>query len=203
MINVDKYKKILDSGLLLDHYYLLCNIRDGGEIPKSKRILGFINLLNKKGFIEDDKLTDLAMVLIDDSTTTTTTTDIVTETENKQVDFIEWVKDLHLRLQDKLVELTGNKQVRGKIGSVPYSFLPNPTDLGKVLSKVIVQYKLKDLGAIERCMFRHVERCNSKNHWFPIMGYYILKNNQSLLVTDLEDGDDDIDTGFKSLQKHV
>lgn len=204
MINVEKYKKILDSGLLLDHYNLLCSINEGLEVPKSKRITGFLNLLNKKGYIEDDKLTDLALLLIEpwDSNTTTHTTTI--QPEGKEVDFAKWVKELHTKIQDKLVEYTGNKQIRDKIGSVSYSFLPNPTDLGKVLSKVIVLYKLKDLDAIERCIFKFIDRKNKENKWFPILGYYITKDHKSQLVTDLENMDDgDEEEGYKSIQKHV
>jgi hypothetical protein len=64
MINDEKYKEILDNGLILDHYQILCNIRDGIQLVDNKRIQGFVNLLVKKGYIEDNKITDKAIELL-------------------------------------------------------------------------------------------------------------------------------------------
>src|SRR6476661_2122502 len=109
MINIEKYREVLDSGLLLDHYFVLCTIKSGGVLDSNKRIQGFLNLLAKKGFIQDDNLTDKALDLISDC-------DIIFDEESKnKVDFSQFVEELHKKLQDKLVELTGKRQVTAKV----------------------------------------------------------------------------------------
>lgn len=64
MIGEAKYKEILDSGLILDHYFLLCQIKTGQKLVASRRILGFTNLLTKKGYLDDGKLTQKALDFI-------------------------------------------------------------------------------------------------------------------------------------------
>ncbi len=197
MIDIGKYTKVLGAGLLLDHYSVLCSIRDGIALPKSKRIDGFINLLCKKGYIDEGALTDLAYNLIEDdvimkvqkaepvSTTTTTTL------EPKEFDFNIWVLRLHEKIVQKIVEKTGKRQVRGKIQGATYSFLPNATDLGKVLVRAINAYKLSDFDKIERCILRYVDRKVKEDTWFPILQYYIMKKDMSAMVTDMENIEDD------------
>jgi hypothetical protein len=199
MINVNKYTDVLDSGLLLDHYFLLLSMRDGLEIAKSRRIKGFMNLLTKKGYIIDGVLTDDALLLLEDQSITLSTT------QQPVTEFANWVMSLYRKCQDKLTQLTGNKQVRGKIERKGYSFLPNSADLGKVLQKVIFLYKLKDLQAIEDCIISHIEKCHDAKHWFPVIGYYIMKNGKSDLVTDLENKDDGSEekSNGKNLQKFI
>jgi hypothetical protein len=206
MIDIQQYEKILNSGLLLDHYLVLCNIRDGREQPKSKRIQGFINLLSKKGYLEDGtltlkgaELTDLRTLEITKTSSTTTTTTTVQEessfVEETQLDFAEWVKVLHKKCQSKIHALRGTKQIRDKIQGKSYSFLPNSTDLMKVLYRVITIYKLQDFDAIERCILGYIEKCHRANNWFPILQYYIMKDKFSKLVTDLEDDNGDKEDG--------
>ena len=69
------------------------------------------------------------------------------EKEREEVDFGMWVRDLYTECQDRLVKHVGQKQIRGKINKNDkkgYPFLPNETDLGKALYKVIKLYKIKD-----------------------------------------------------------
>lgn len=204
MIDTTQYQRLLDSGLLLDHYLLLITIRDGGEIISNKRVQGFLNLLNKKGYIEDGLLTDSALLLIEgatlklDITTTTTTT-----TSKDGFNFDAWVLGVHKACQERIKELTGKIQVRDKIKGKSYPFLCNSIDMNKVLRKIMLLYKLKDCPAIEKCIFHHIDKCNRENHWFPMMKYYIFKDNASDLVTDLENQDDVEQTGSKSTQKFV
>lgn len=178
MIPDEKYKSLLESGLILDHYFLLCNIKNNIKPVDSKRIQGFINLLTKKGYLQDDKLTEKGLELIDTCKTSA----------GEKFDFAEWVINVHKKLQDRLVELTGKKQVmaRFKGTSRDYSFLYGVRDLSLKLQRVISLYKLKDYEKIERTLIRHVERCHESNHWFPLVHYYILKDNVSALVTDME-----------------
>jgi len=209
MIETGKYKIILDEGLLLDHYVLLCNIRDGAELLKSKRIQGFINLMCKKGYIEDGILTDKAMRLLEgegnplpvvlDRKPVEALADALSRDKDlvkpsNKFDYASWVIQLHKKCEDKLVEKTGKRQVRDKIDGKAYSFLPNSTDLGKVILRVVQVYKLRDFDKIEKTILRYIERCAKANKWFPILGYYILKNAMSPMVTDM-DSDEEEATG--------
>lgn len=212
MIDLKKYKKILDSGLLLDHYLVLCQIRDGAEILKNRRTQGFINLLNKKGYIDEGTLTDVANDLISDSPTIVTSVSTTTTIESSgtlrdyvdsQFDYGGWVVNLHKKCQNKLVELTGKSQVRDKIDRKTYPFLPNATDLGKVLYRAIVAYKLTDMDKIEKCILSYIDKCHRARNWFPILGYYVMKMGVSQMVTDMESIDDDDKGDGKSLQKFV
>jgi len=198
MINIEKYREVLDSGLLLDHYFVLCTIKSGGVLDSNKRIQGFLNLLAKKGFIQDDNLTDKALDLISDC-------DIIFDEESKnKVDFSQFVEELHKKLQDKLVELTGKRQVTAKVKGTGrgYPFLPNVTDLGKTLVKTLSAYKIHDYEKVERTLLKYVDACAEGNEWFPILRYYIMKDGNSQMVTDL-DNEEEVSNTTTSIQKFV
>lgn len=213
MITRENHKKLLDSGLNLDHYLVLSNIHNNLECANSKRISGFINLLTKKGYISEGSLTEKGLSLIRDFdkdltfTTSTTTTTTVTPIGGNKLFLVNnlatWVNSVHLKCQDKLMELTGKKQIRAGIDRKFYSFLPNSIDLGRVLAKVITTYKLNDLDKIEKTLLKYIEKCNSSNNWFPLMQYFIFKNGTSALVTMMEEDEDDVSTGKDSQQKFV
>lgn len=190
MIETGKYQRILDEGLLLDHYVVLCALRDGKELPKSKRVQGFLNLLHKKGYIDEGVLTDKGTLLIsaDASPIILPAPVKVEKVKEGEFDYADWVIQLHRKLQAKLIEKTGKRQVRDKINGVgaPYAFLPNPTDLGNQLLKVINTYKLRDFDKIEQCLLKYTEDRARAKSWFPVLYYYILKDKASRLVTDLE-----------------
>lgn len=198
MINEEKYNEILDSGLNLDHYILLCNIKKGDTLLKNKRIQGFINLMEKKEYLQEGVLTEKGLSLLEEFEMQVGSP----STGGGVDDFGVWVQGLHKRCQEKLLELTGSKQVRDKIDKKSYPFLPNVVDLGKVLYKVIIVYKVKDYDRIERCIMSYIEKCADSKNWFPILQYYIMKNNKSNLVTDCESIDDEPQQS-KSSQKFV
>lgn len=191
MIDIGKYKRILDEGLLLDHYSVLCSIRDGVELPKSKRIRGFINLLHKKGYMDEGALTDLAISLIEGDTIIVEKTTSTTTTTTETFDFSLWVLKLHEKLVQKIFDKTGKRQVRDKVNGTSYSFLPNTTDLGKVLIRAINSYKLTDYEMIEKCLLSYVDRKIKEGGWFPILQYYIMKKDSSPMVTDMENIEDE------------
>lgn len=209
MINIAKYENILNQGLLLDHYFTLCTIRDGGQLPKSKRVQGFINLLHKKKYLSEGSLTDIAKTLIDNEAVVTTTTSIVPNTTKGLLktsiptqDYLDWANKLHGKLQDKLFEKTGKRQARGTVQGTSYSFLPNATDFSKVLLKVIVLHKIKNFDKVEKCLMRFVEKRIEENYFFPLVGYYIMKNNMSTMITDMEsmeENDKDISSSDSSI----
>jgi hypothetical protein len=191
MIGVEKYKVILDQGLLLDHYLLLSNLKEGKEMVQSKRVQGFINLMHKKGYIDEGILTQKALDLLDGEVVPLVRAAPVRTTAIAKFDYADWVISLHAKCEAKLLEITGKRQARGRIDGKTYPFLPNSTDLGKVLLRAINHYKLKDFDAIERVVLRYVEKCARAERWFPILGYYIMKGGNStasmtsMMVTDL------------------
>lgn len=111
--------------------------------------------------------------------------------------------ELHKKLQDKLVTLTGKKQV--KVGG-KFNFLPNSMDLKEKLEKVIKKYKLTDWNRIELLLLQYIELCNTKKFdTVQLMFYYILREKpdvSSNLATDYE-GFIEKETGFKSNQKFI
>lgn len=195
---MEKYQNLLNQGLCLDHYYILVMLYNNQKLPAHKRIQGFANVLIKRGYLlEGNVLSDKALELIHDdiltdiaiSTTTTTTMN------PSALDFNDWVFDLHTKLQNKLVELTGKKQIRDRVkGGKPFSFLCNPQDLTSQLKKVITKYKINDRPTIEATLIKHIENCYKANSWFPLVYYYIMKEGASQMVTDLESANEKEET---------
>ena len=200
MINTEKYNKVLDAGLLLDHFVILCLLRDNQVIPKNKRIGGFQNLLTKKGYIDNLILTDKGKELVGEEILNGFSKSIATiekvekvETVKKtdeKFDYADWVIKLYAKCKTKLIELTGKRQVRDTINGKAYPFLPNSTDLGKVILRAIQAYNLDDFDKIERSIISYIERCAKTNSWFPILQYYIMKNGASTMVTEMETMDE-------------
>lgn len=199
MIEEEKYEAILKEGLILDHYLLLCNIKNGIKPLNNKRVQGFINLLTKKGYLQEDQLTEKGLALVEDCEVAQV---VATQEKGKQ-SYSEWVTGLYDRIQTRMKELTGSTQVRATIDKKPYSFVPNATDLAKVLQRAITAYKLKDYAKIEKAIMAYITTCAEKKSWFPILQYYIMKDGMSRLVTDIENGSEPDEPEFKSTQKFV
>lgn len=187
MIDELKYNEVLDDGLSLDHYLILCNIKNKVKLISNKRIQGFLNLLIKKGYIENDELTEKGLDLVQNCEFSEII-EIPKEENGKveRVDLGTWIIKVHQACEAKIFALTGKKQIRDKIDKKMWSFMCNATDLGKNLQKVIAMYKLTDYDKIERTLLRHIEECNTAKSWFPIMYYYVMKNGKSEMVTDLD-----------------
>lgn len=201
MIKDEKYEEVLDSGLTLDHYFLLCNIKNGVKPVANKRIQGFLNLLIKKGYIENDELTEKGIDLVQNCEFSEIIQVQTEEAAEVTMDLGSWILKVHAACEEKLFSLTGKKQVRAKIERKHYSFLPNARDLGKNLQKIIAIYKLSDYDKIEKTMLRHIDNCSVANDWFPIMYYYIMKNGASQLVTDMASLDESEQAGEYNTHK--
>lgn len=203
MIGSQKYKEVLDSGLMLDHYFLLCSIKNGEKVPNTKRVQGFLNLLIKKDYVKDDAITEKGLNLVENCEFATQ----ILVKDKGNIDLGSWASNLHALCQDKLVKLTGSKQVMAKMENGKkggYPFLCNATDMTKALGKIIILYKLTDYDKIQKTVLNFIDRCYNTSHWFPLMQYYIIKENKSLLVTDLDADEQDLESsGFVSTQKLV
>ncbi len=197
MIDNDLYEQVLESGLSLDHFLLLYKLKKGQPSLQNKRVIGFANLLILKGFISPEgDLTEKAFNLLEGY-------EEVVASKPKNPEVTKWASEVWVKLQDKLMEVTGKKQVQAVVGKAKFPFLCNNIDLAKKLTTVINLYRLKDLDKIERTLLKHIENCSDSNNWFPLMKYYILKDGNSALVTDLESIDEEEDQGYTSSQKFL
>jgi hypothetical protein len=208
MIDVEKYNRILDDGLLLDHYNILLKMKNGEELPRKKRIQGFVNLLNKKGYILDGGLTPLALDLLVDhpkqvmALLPSRAISVIPKEEG--FDFNKWVEEVHKKCQEKILLYTGKKQVRDTIKGKTWSFLDGPQTLSIFLARFIKTYKVKDYARIEKCMLEHIDECHRGRHWFPMMKYYIIKDGTgSDLMKDYEKDDSETSSDSKSLETFI
>jgi hypothetical protein len=187
MIDDKTYKEVLESGLLLDHYFLLCNIKDGKKSVDTKRIQGFINLLTKKGYIQDDELTEKGRELIQGYEISEI---IPLDTKGKTIsgeDFEKWVEQLHAKCKERLRQLTGKPQFFMKVDKRDYPYLPGVKDLAMKIEKFIRVYKYTDLLKIEALILKHLESRNQK------LIYYIMREKgdaKSDLAADYENFDE-------------
>ena len=101
---MEKYEEVLSSGLLLDHYFLLCRLKNKKTILSTKRVKGFINLLNKKGYLDGEDLTEKAMDLIQNCGD-----DLEEKVENETRSISEFSTSLYSDCQNLLFELVGKK----------------------------------------------------------------------------------------------
>mgnify|MGYP003525300685 len=154
--------------------------------------MGFMNLLCKKGYIQDGELTDKAKFLLKDAIKITPIIKKGQIVDLKSTVYNTWIIDLHKKCEEELSKLVGKKQVRDSINGKFYSFLPNSADLGRIISRVMTAYKLSDLDKIEKTIISYINKCATSKSWFPILQYYIFKNNMSTMVTDMENIDDDL-----------
>ncbi len=216
MIDISKYVVILKEGLMLDHYFVLLNIKEGKEQPKNKRIQGFVNLLCKKGYINDGALTEKAIKLLGGEGNPTTEMPIRTTlpamnlaktleksepdlTVADKFDYANWVINLHSKCEKKILQATGKRQVRDKIEGKGYSFLSNSTDLGRVILRAVNVYKLTDFDKIEKTILSYIDKCIKANKWFPLLNYYIMKNSMSPMVTDMQSEEEEEASGDDSI----
>ena len=93
---------------------------------------------------------------------------------------------LYITIQEELVKLVGKKQVVSKIKGVSYSFLPNFTDFQTKIEKAVKKYRLNDKNKLESVILNYIRKCHRENHWFPVLSYYILKDNFSKLADDYD-----------------
>lgn len=167
---------ILDFIILLNIYY-----KSEEEFLKDDRFKGHFSYLQQQGYLSlNNKLT------IEGKNFVEFEIGIPSYEQKVHSDFYV---DLHKKLQDRLIELTGKKQhvVQGK-----YSFLCNSKDLQKKLSKVITNYALKDLNRVEKVLLNYVSKCvKARFDRVQLIEYFIMKDNVSALVTQYENYEDE------------
>lgn len=159
------------SGLDFNHLFVLENINN---LPEINRITGYCNILKAKGFIEEDGVISAKGQEIvslfkkkEENITNNEMLNIVDKNPEKcktSLTFSQFTAELHNKLQTKLTELTGKKNVNlsfdGKGTSYPY--LCSLVDLEGKLKKFINRYKYDDLKRIEHLLLKHCEVRNQK-----------------------------------------
>jgi|694.fasta_scaffold00478_119 hypothetical protein len=173
-----KEEFLFASGLDFNHLYVLQNINN---LPEVNRLTGYYNILKAKGYIDGEVLSDKGQEIV-------TMFNIINKNEenvdnNKQnseevqkpLSFSQWVAELHRKLQDKLLNLTGSNSPNlvfdGKVQKWPY--LCGVLDLEGKLKKFIGKYTMTDLERIEKLLLKHCEIRNQK-----IMRYIIKEGNE-------------------------
>lgn len=181
MIDNSKYEEILKEGLTLDHYVLLWKVKCGEKLSSSKKVTGFLNLLKKKKFIDESTVTGKAIDLMEKCGQ-------ICEPSESERPLTAWALDIYNKCRSELIKLTGKPQmkVRVDLTSPSYSFLPNSMDFTKTLIRVVTLYKVKDLNLVEKVLIDYINKCHREKSWFPLLKYYIHKNNSSSMMNDIE-----------------
>lgn len=175
-------KVVYDTELSIMDYLILFNVyyKSEEEFLKDERFRGHFTYLQQLGYLGlNNKLTLEGKNLIEfeigiPSYEVKVTTDFYVE--------------LHKKLQDRLLELTGKKQqmLQGK-----YAFLCNAKDLQNKLTKVITKYGLKDLNRIEKVLLNYVNKCvKARFDKVQLIEYFIMKDNISSLATAYDNYED-------------
>lgn len=192
-ITLDDFKALTEAGLQLNDLFVLQLIED--QVKWEDHALAWVirmslSRLSVKGYLEEGKVTAIGRQLLDNLNMNVITA--------KPVDLIgEFSRKLHEELASKLVQLTGKRQkmIQGK-----YSFLCNAMDLEKKLRDVIKRYGPLPVEKMRVCLLRHVEKSH-KAGWDRVylIEYFIMKDNVSRMVTDLENDEPDTSDEMRQL----
>lgn len=183
-----EYKTIREEGLSLDSVLMLLLIEAGNETKYfGDQDVAFSGMLKLRGYVQDGKVTNKGKEFL--KTIEKERPAAVVELRGEMLTV--FVRNLHMELQGKLLSLTGKKQkmLQGK-----YAFLCNATDLEKKLRDVFKKYGVQDLMKIRGVLLNYIDRC-SKMGWekVSLVEYYLMKNEVSKMMTDLDTFEEVID----------
>lgn len=173
-MNLNAWIKLISQGYSADIVFLAYFIKRGEVIPNTPKVSALLSFMERKGIIQGDILTKLGE-------------DLVGLLEGKEeIPIKQEVNygDIYGKVQERILQLTGNKQVRVNIMGSKYSFLCNGTDFRAKLKKACLKYRLEDIGRVEKTLLNYIEKCHREKNWSPLLHYYILKDDQSRLATE-------------------
>lgn len=180
-----QYNWVIAKGLDFNQFFTLL-LWDKNTLDS--KITGWKFLLEKKGYLDPNKQI------------TAEGEDLIQEykelSEEKVVTSFNlgvWCEHLHTKLETRLEALTGKRQKTDKIKGKSYSFLPNKVDLQKKVQEVVKKYNCKEYQKIETTLLNYINSCYKENSYFPLLKYYILKDNESSLMTDLTNEENEIE----------
>lgn len=204
-------EKIFKEGICLNGYILLSMIKNGEDflpLLGIRRVEGLMNVIQRKSFVDKDfKLTDKGNKLLEDIGVEKIPILGIDDTQNREEKvsvpeknsvFEEWTSGLLGKLQNKLKEITGKKQVMG-FGHV--YFLPGIQDLRTFLLRFNKTYKMSlqnNKEKIETILLKHVTKCAKTKNFSPAVKYFIIKDGAgSQLASALEAYEDVQDNNMR------
>lgn len=172
-LNSQNIEKIFKEGLSIDAFTYLLLVRNG-EVEKFKPFFNGlpISLINRGCIDPSGKLTPKGEGILN----IIAGKKVTKKSNNYDTIFVA--------LQEEIERLTGKKQKTDKIHGKSYSFLPNMVDFNDRFHKVVTKYKIDDLVKAEKVLINYINKCNKANNWFPVLEYYLFKDNQSRFATD-------------------
>jgi hypothetical protein len=185
-MTIPKFVSLVERGWSLDHIFILENLEDVAPLINFPRGASLLQALFRKGMIDEkDCITQNGKNLLEFSLN-----ENIEEPKKEAVRSVaDGIEGLHGKLETRIMELTGKKQVKADIMGKKYPFLCNQQDLVARVKKVMVKYKLNDFQAIEDCLLGYIESCHKRNKYYPLVAYYIIKMKEGIegsqMVTDM------------------
>lgn len=194
-MNLEKLEKVMEKGFDLNIIALL-HVAKNGENLKSElpKIQAIIQMMERKELILEGRITQKGEEVLKYAEGEG---EIVKEQEK-----VNSLEDVYNRVQNRIFELTGKKQIRTEIFGKTYSYFPSKYDFVNRLKKVINKYKLSDLEKVEKVILRNIESCHKKNKWYPLLVYYMVKDEISPLSSDYFNWEDIKDEGVKEIKSN-
>jgi hypothetical protein len=185
-MTIPKFISLVERGWSLDHIFILENLEDVAPLINFPRGASLLQTLLRKGMIDEkDSITQDGRNLLEFSVNE----NIEEPKKEAKIKAVDGIEGLHKKLEDRILALTGKKQVKAAILGKNYPFLCNAQDLMARIKKVMVKYKLNDFQAIEDCLLGYIETCYKRGKWYPLIAYYIIKQKEGIegsqMVTDM------------------
>lgn len=178
-MTLKKMEEILEAGYDINIVALLYIYKEGGMTGSmNEKIAGYVGMMERKGLLIGGRITGAGEELLEMYEGGVT----VTKEEKKQKN----LEEIFDKVQERLIALTGKRQIRTDIFGKAYNYLPSKYDFITRLKGVVNKYKLKDLEKIEKILINVIEKCHKTGKWFPLMVYYMTKNEVSTLASDYE-----------------
>lgn len=182
-MNIKYMEKIMEKGYDLNIIALLYMFKGGEETGTgNEKIQAIISLMERKGLILEGRITASGEELLK-----------FAEGDSKLVKEKEKIMDLegiYDRMMQRVEELTGKKQVRTEIFGKTYSYFPSKYDFVTRLKKVVNKYGLTNMTILESTIMANVEKCHKTKKWYPLLVYYMTKDDVSPLAADYANWDD-------------
>ena len=174
-IDITEFAKCAEKNYKFDVYVALKIVEDGSNyLFPNNYFTETYNNLKASGYIySETQLTPKGKELLKE---------ISGEKVSKKVDI--GVNQLYIACQEELQKLVGKKQKTSKINGKSYSFLPNFVDFQDKIEKSCKKYQLNDKEQLKKVLLQYINKCYKEDNWFPILEYYIMKDNRSKLATD-------------------
>lgn len=181
-MTIQKFQNLLEKGWSLDHIFVLEN----GPCSDYPRMAAICQKLFRKGVVDEmGCITKEGKELLEYAHNES----IVEIVKTAKPKIAEGIESLHKKLEDRILALTGKKQMRVLVIGKTYPFLCGKEELEARVKKVMIKYKLTDFQKIEDCLLGYIESCYKRKNWAPLLHYYVSKIRDgvetSQMVTDI------------------